>query len=199
MTSPELLPTDTLHVVIDMQRLFAEGTVWHTPGLDGILPAVARLSAARLDRAGFLRFVPPGRPVDAPGRGRRFYERWPEVTGDRLDPAMLDLVAPLAALASPDAIVDKPTFSMFGAPAFEALLGRRAPTTLVFSGVETDACVLASVLDAMDRGYRCVVVTDAVTSASLDAHEAVLTHVLPRQDTQVELRTVSEVLELWPG
>ncbi len=30
----------TMHVVIDMQRLFAEDTVWHTPSLHDILPNV---------------------------------------------------------------------------------------------------------------------------------------------------------------
>ena len=193
----EPLPPDTLHVAIDMQRLFAEATVWHTPALAGIVPAVVRLCVAMPAATAFLRFVVPERISDAPGRWRSFYERWPDATGERLDPAMIGLVEPLARLAGPDTVFDKPTFSMFGSPAFAAALDARRPGALVFSGVETDVCVLASVLGAVDLGYRCVVAADAVASGSVEAHEAVLLHLLPRQSPLVELWAVDEITRAW--
>ena len=37
---------DAVHVCIDIQRLFAEKTDWHTASIPTILPAIARLAAA---------------------------------------------------------------------------------------------------------------------------------------------------------
>ncbi len=119
------------------------------------------------------------------------------MTGERLDPGLLDLVAPLAALAEPSSLIDKDTYSVFGSPAFAARLEETGADTLMVSGVETDVCVLASVLDAVDAGYRVVVARDAVASSSRAAHEAVLEHVLPRLGEQVELWDTGTILRGW--
>ncbi len=64
MTIPEPLSNRTWHCVVDMQRLFAENTDWHTPDLAGILPNVVALCEARRERTLFARF----RPRPAPRR-----------------------------------------------------------------------------------------------------------------------------------
>lgn len=200
MTDPaalEPIPATTLHLAIDMQRLFAEPTVWHAPDLAGIVPAVERLSRARPDHTLFIRFVPPDRPAAASGRWQRYYERWPEVTGERRPPGHVGLVAPLAGLAAEDTLADKGTYSAFGAPALRRRLEAEPITTLVLSGVETDVCVLATLFDAVDHGYRVVVARDAVASGSREAHDAVLAHVLPRLPEQVDLATVDAILARW--
>lgn len=40
------LPARSLHVCIDMQRVFAEATPWHTPWMPRVLPVVGRIVAA---------------------------------------------------------------------------------------------------------------------------------------------------------
>ncbi len=42
------------------------------------------------------------------------------------------------------------------------------------SGSETDVCVLATVLDAVDLGYRVIVVRDAVCSSSDEGHDMLM-------------------------
>lgn len=110
------LSKNTLHVVIDMQRLFAEETAWHTPAIADILPNVLALSQARPFDTIFVRFVVPQNAEDAKGRWKNYYRRWSSVTLDELDATVLDLVAPLAAIAGPGSIVDKETYSVFGSP-----------------------------------------------------------------------------------
>ncbi len=193
------VPTDlsgpnVLHLVVDMQRLFAEETAWHAPGLADILPGVARLVREGPARRLFARFVTPATADEAPGRWGAYYRRWDGMTGARLDPALLDLVAPLDALARPDELVDKPTYSVFAVAGVAERLEAGGVDTLVVSGVETDACVLASVLGAVDRGFHVVLPADAVASSSPAAHEATLRHLLPRLADQVELTTVEAVL-----
>ena len=96
-----LLSAGTVHLCIDMQTLFAERTDWHVPWFERVLPAVARPAEARRGGTVFTRFVPPECPEEAIGAWRRYYRHWREMTGERLDPRLIELVPPLAALAPP--------------------------------------------------------------------------------------------------
>lgn len=197
MSDPEPLTPGTLLAVIDMQRLFAEKTAWHTPTLGDIVPAVVRLASAQPERTMFARFAVPPNAEAAAGRWRTYYRRWSSMTGERLPVAFTELVAPLAAIARDDATFDKCTYSIFGAPAFEARLVRDGVDTVILAGVETDVCVLASVFDAVDRGYRVIVAADAVTSSSAAGHAAVLDAILPRMGEQVDIMKAETILALW--
>ncbi|WP_163873284.1 cysteine hydrolase family protein [Rhizobium laguerreae] len=187
----------TLHVVIDMQRLFAEETAWHTPAIAGILPNVVALSKARPAETVFARFMVPQNAESATGRWKTYYRRWSSVTLDELDGAMLELVAPLSAIAGPGSIVDKQTYSVFGSPEFTARLQGSGTDTLIFSGVETDVCVYASVLDAVDAGYRVILAEDAVASGDMKAHAMVIKMLAPRLSEQIEILSTEAILNLW--
>lgn len=191
------LSQNALHVVIDMQRLFAEETAWHTPAIAGILPNVVALSQARPAETLFARFVVPRNAEEAKGRWKDYYRRWSSVTLDELDVGMLDLVAPLAAIAGPGSIVDKETYSIFGSPAFAERLQGSDIDTLIFSGVETDVCVYASVLDAVDAGYRVILAKDAVASGDMTAHAMVIDILAARLTEQIEILSTETILNLW--
>jgi nicotinamidase-related amidase len=68
---------------------------------------------------------------------------------------------------------------------------------LIVTGSETDVCVLATVLGAVDLGYRVVVVTDGVCSSSDTGHDALMTLYHQRFSEQVETATAEEVLARW--
>ncbi len=191
---PDLSGPKTLHLVVDMQRLFAEPTAWHAPALADILPAVERLVRHGPARRLFARFTTPPSAEAARGTWRTYYRRWASVTGEQFDPALVDLVEPLARLARPGEVVDKPTYSVFALPGFAERLRAEGVDTLVMSGVETDVCVLASLLGAVDHGFRVVLPVDAVASSSVSAHAAVIDHLLPRLPEQVDLTSVEAVL-----
>ena len=97
----------TAHLCIDMQNLFAEDTPWHTPWMARVLPVVARIAERHPSRTIFTRFIPPRRPDGMPGSWQRYYERWRELTLERIDPRLVELVPPLAALAPPAEVIDK--------------------------------------------------------------------------------------------
>lgn len=193
------LGAETVHVVVDMQRLFAEATDWRVPGFADILPSILDLVRAHPRHSLYTRFVTPITAEAATGDWRRFYARWPSVLLDRIDRAMLDLVEPLARLAPPEAVLDKTVYSAFASTEFEAALSRRNARSLVLTGVETDVCVLATALDAVDRGLHVVIATDAVTSGSPAGHRAALEAIYPRFDRQIELAAGSEIMAAWPG
>lgn len=194
MTGWSAGPEATRHLVIDMQRLFAEKTVWHTPSLHAILPAVLRLTHAFAGRTCFARFVVPPDAASAEGQWQHYYLHWDMLVGERHDPALIDIVDPLFPLATQEAVLDKPTYSPFKVPGFAETLRHEGVRHLVFSGIETDVCVLAGVLDAVDLGFAVTVATDAVASSAPAAHEAVLGLVLPRLAQQVRLTTTAEIV-----
>jgi nicotinamidase-related amidase len=79
------------------------------------------------------------------------------------------------------------------------LLRERGVDTLVVTGGETDVCVLSTVLDGIDAGYRIVLVTDALCSSSDAGHDALMTLFGERFSIQVATTTTEELLAAWPG
>jgi nicotinamidase-related amidase len=69
--------------------------------------------------------------------------------------------------------------------------------TLIVSGSETDVCVLSTILDAVDLGYRIIMARDAVCSSSDASHDAIVDLFHRRLDVQVEVAEVAEILEGW--
>ena len=67
------------------------------------------------------------------------------------------------------------------------------------SGGETDVCVLATVMAAVDEGFRIVLPTDALCSVSDQTHEALLTLYRERFTMQIETTTIAQVLDRWDG
>lgn len=189
----------TVHLCLDMQRLFAPGGAWPAPWAPRILPAVEALAAHAPGRTVFTRFLPPPRPEALPGTWQALYRKWREITREEIDPRLLDLVPELARFAPPAQVVDKARYSAFTAPALLPLLAELKAHTLVLSGAETDICVLASLFDAVDRGLRVVVARDAVCSSSDAGHDAVLAMLEARLSVQVEVAGVDEILARWPA
>jgi nicotinamidase-related amidase len=184
-------------VVIDMQRLFAEATEWHVPGLHAIVPAVRRLVEHRPAAALFTRFVPPHSIAEAPGRWQHYYRRWSSVLLDRMPAEMIDLMPELADLARPDTICDKTTFSSLADGALGERLRARRIDTLVLAGAETDVCVLGTALQAVDHGYRVVIASDAVASSSTAGHRGAMETLFARYDRQIDVATVDEICAAW--
>jgi nicotinamidase-related amidase len=177
--------------------MFAERTDWHVPWMQRVLPIVQRLAQAKTERTVFTRFVPPDHPEQMKGTWQRYYQRWRHMTGVRIDPAMIDLVPPLRALTPPAAVVDKSHYSPFTEQTLPDLLHERHIDTLVVTGSETDVCVLSTVLDAVDRGYRVVVAADALCSVSDKAHDSLLALYGSRFSQQIEVADSEEILAAW--
>jgi nicotinamidase-related amidase len=186
-----------VHVCIDMQRIFAEQTAWYTPSIPAILPVIIRLADHRPERTVFTRFCTPPTAAHAAGNWRRYYERWAELTTDTLGAGMLDVVAELARFAPPALIADKTTYSAFESPAFCAMLDDLGCDTIICTGVETDVCVLGTVMQAMDRGYRVIIADDGVHGSSPEAHRATLDLVYRRFEDQLEIGPADDIIAHW--
>lgn len=123
-----------------------------------VLPTIEKLVARAPERTIFTRFIPPNAPEDAVGMWRAYYAKWPHVTQQAMDRNLLRLVPELESFAPPAHIVDKPVYSAFATGALRTYFQDKHVDTLLVTGSETDVCVLATVLDAVDYGYRVIVV-----------------------------------------
>ena len=172
-------PAHVALVVIDMQRDFIEpGGFGEALGndvsrLSAIIPATARLiglfrakgwpvihtrEAHRPD----LSDCPPSKIArgDAPVK---IGEEGPMgrllVAGEPGNAIVADL-APLAG----ELVIDKPGKGMFWATGLHETLQARGITHLVLAGVTTEVCVQTSMREANDRGYECLLISDATES-----------------------------------
>ena len=187
------IPATALHIVVDMQEVFRSHPEWGTPALTGIIPPIQRLLAARPENAYFTRFIPAQRAEEAAGTWRRYYRRWSSVTTDRLDPTQIEIVDELRPWAK--RVADKWGYSaLANRELHEAALAAR---DVILTGVESDVCVLATALDAVDAGLRVILAIDALSSASPTCHAKALDILYERLDEQIEAATVDQILAAW--
>jgi nicotinamidase-related amidase len=185
-----LVPDACALVLIDMQRDFLEAggfgeslgnpfeqlrpaiapcqrvlAAWRAAGLcvvhtrEGHLPDLADLHPAKRDRspAGILRIGEPGPMGRLLVRGEPGHALIPELT-------------PFPG----EIVIDKPGKGAFYATDLEARLRARQIRQLVVAGVTTEICVQATVREANDRGFECLVLADATASYSPEFHTAAL-------------------------
>jgi nicotinamidase-related amidase len=62
--------------------------------------------------------------------------------------------------------IEKLSFSCFGEESFIETLEKLGVTDLIIFGIEAHVCITKTILDAISRGYRVHLVTDAVSSRS---------------------------------
>jgi hypothetical protein len=97
----------------------------------------------------------------------------------------------------PATVIDKTRYSAFAEPTLIEHLRQREADALVVSGSETDVCVLATVLDAVDIGYRVIVVRDAVCSSSDEGHDMLMRLYHTRYSEQIETADAAAILARW--
>jgi nicotinamidase-related amidase len=172
-------PGRTALVVIDMQRDFVEcGGFGEALGndvtkLQAIIPTVSALLAlfrakgwpilhTRECHLPDLSDCPPAKRLRGKG-ALRIGDVGPMgrllVRGEA-GAAIVQECAPLEG----EMVIDKPGKGMFYATACEDMLRGAGVTHLVFAGVTTEVCVQTSMREANDRGFDCLLVTDATES-----------------------------------
>jgi nicotinamidase-related amidase len=184
-----------VHLCIDMQRMFAEQTEWHAPWMERVLPKVVQLVEMGPERTVFTRFIPPRTPDEVGGTWKRYYQRWASMTRAQLDPGLIDLIPDLNRFAPPARVLDKPIYSPWLGSRLHGELVAAGVDTVVISGAETDVCVMAAVIGAIDLGYRVIIATDAICSSADSTHDAMHHIYDSRFGMQVETAVAAEIVE----
>jgi nicotinamidase-related amidase len=185
------------HLCVDMQNIFAKGGLWETPWMEKVLPTIDAIASRYRARTVFSRFITPQHATDRPGQWQCYFRRWEKVTRHNLRGDELALVPAMARHVPPAVVVDKPVYSAFVQTGLYNLLVGKGIGTVVVSGAETDVCVLATVLSAVDLGFRVVVVEDALCSSSDEGHDALMTMYRTRLHEQIDVVQAEELFDLW--
>src|SRR5690349_5930671 len=77
--------------------------------------------------------------------------------------------------------------------------GRAQTGTSSITGGETDVCVLATMLGAIDWGFRVILITDALCSSADVTHDAMMDIYLHRFGEQVETVKTDTLFASWLG
>ena len=194
---PFPLTPRTVHLCVDMQRIFSSEGPWAMPWMERVLPVVLAISQRFPERTVFTRFITPQHAEDMPGTWRLYYEKWRQTTRERLDVRLLQLMPDLAKLAPPATVIDKTRYSAFFEPFLLQHLRALQADGLIVTGSETDVCVLATIMGAVDHGYRVILVRDGVCSSSDEGHNALLGLYHRRFNLQIETADAETVLSRW--
>lgn len=186
-----------VHICVDVQSMFAADTDWHAPWLGKVLPAIEAIVARDPAHTIFTRFIPPIQPDQAPGAWRAYYQRWPKMTRAQLPEEMLEIVPLLRRYIPPATELNKTIYSPWLQTELHPGLTRQGVDTLIVTGGETDICVLATVMGAIDLGYRVILPTDAVFGSADQTHDAALTLYQSRFGQQLTACTTQDLLDNW--
>ena len=160
-------------VVVDVQNDFLPGGSLAVPAGDEVLPVLNRYIED---------FVRGGLPVFAtrdwhPPDHCSFRERggpWPPhcvqgSKGARFAPGLA--LPPSAVIVSKDVAPDQNTYSAFQGGDLDARLRERGVRRVFVGGLATDYCVLNTVKDALARGYRSILLTDAIRAVNVEPED----------------------------
>lgn len=182
--------TATALVLIDMQRDFLDPAGYlaalggDVSGTRAAVPGARMLLAAAREAGLFILHTRQGyRPdlADLPA-----HKAWRSARNDggigkpgplgrflvRGEPGW-QIVPELAPLPG-EVVVDKSANGAFLDTDLATILCNRGIRHLIVAGITTDCCVHGTVRDGNDRGYHCLVVSDACGSGDQRAHEAAI-------------------------
>ena len=83
---------------------------------------------------------------------------------------VIDALKPLPQ----DTIIQKKSYSAFFATSLHAVLQKRSIVHLLITGCVTNICVLYTVADAVQRGYRVTILRNCVAGLNAQDHECAL-------------------------
>ncbi len=195
----ELEPEATALVIVDMQYMFAHSDYGHGAMLRSRHPRLATYLFQRLNETvipnnqKILKFfrenrlrvlyltvgtaLPDGadmvpltreKGTDARVRARR-YGKWLARVGTQEHKILAEL-APVPG----ELVINKTSFSAFNSTGIDSTLRNMGIEYLVITGTATNVCVETTARDAADKGYRAIIVEDAVATITPEFQEVTL-------------------------
>lgn len=188
----------TILVVTDMQKLFLteKKSPWSEPKQLSIIPNIKKLiNLFGKNNVIFTRFIPPSNWKDQRGSWQTYYKINKKITKNYLNPDAFKIVDELLPYVSHNSLSDRnKSASVFTVGNFHSKIKNRSAKFLIFTGIEADYCVLASVLDAIHLGYYVIVIVDACSSSNANGQKHAL-GIFERFPEQLWITTTKNIIK----
>jgi nicotinamidase-related amidase len=188
---------------VDLQEEHRHDSRYLVEGFDQVLANVGRLQAAARQTA--IPIYHSAYVVDTAQAQRPFHPTMPDgksAFSDVNDP--LSAICPEIGPAGDEIVLVKTDASTFSQGEINLLLKARGIEWLYIAGVWTEACIAATVKDAVDLGFRVLLVKDACGSGTAAMHETAILNLANRLyggavvDTDGACRLMAgETIEAW--
>jgi nicotinamidase-related amidase len=177
-------------VVIDVNRGFTDPASPLVCDLDDVVDAIGRLLGAFRERSLPIAFTTVAYDEASKQAAAAFIDKIPALLTLEAGSPWVEIDPRIAPLPSEPVLNKLWASAFFGTP-FASFLASHGCDSLVVTGASTSGCIRATVLDALQHGYRPVVPREAVGDRNADAHLANLYDI----DTKYgDVVTVDEVL-----
>jgi nicotinamidase-related amidase len=194
---PFPLTPRTVHLCVDMQRIFSSEGPWATPWMERVLPVVLAISQRFPERTVFTRFITPQHAKICPGLGVSITKSGGRRPANNSTSGSSSSCRTLPSWRRLATVIDKTRYSAFFEPFLLQHLRALQADGLIVTGSETDVCVLATIMGAVDHGYRVILVRDGVCSSLDEGHDALLGLYHRRFSLQIETADAETVLSRW--
>lgn len=169
-----------LLLVIDMQNGFLNDETEH------IVPDVERLIAHFTKEKSLIAFT---RFINSPDSVYVKWLGWSELMEEPETSLIVNFCRTTAR------VFDKKTYTAFTED-FESFLHENAINKIVICGVDTDACVLKTALDAFEKNYQPVVIVDACASGAGDQIHLASLSLLSRLIGEKQMVTMADIISM---
>ncbi len=156
-------------IIVDMQNDFCEGGPLEVPGAMEIIPIINRL----IDK---LELVIATQDYHPPNHCS-FVSQWPVhcvagTEGAELNKGLkTDRIKHFVRKGTSK---DKEAYSGFQGTELSTILDSKGIETIYLCGLATDVCVKATALDGLSKGFRVIVISDAVRGVTKETGEAAI-------------------------
>lgn len=155
-----------LLLIIDMQNVYLPGNHWGCPAMPEAIRNICTILDADVVRhVMFTRFVPPSPAVGT----------WKDYNAENAvinaDPYLNELAAELRSYTEKYPVYDKSIYSSCRIPQVTEIMKRA--DRIVLAGVVAECCVLSTLMEAIDNGYKTVYLTDCVAGETPRNEESI--------------------------
>lgn len=146
-----------LLVVVDMQNVYLEGQPWACTRTSLCAENIIKLIDC-VDNVVFTEYLAPENPT---GCWVDYNELYADINSNEWYNAVLDSLQPYTDIYP---VYDKSTYSSYGNEDFKHLTLKA--DRVIITGVMSECCILATVVDAIDTGVPLVYITDACSGST---------------------------------
>lgn len=180
-------------LVVDMIRAFTDPSSPLGSDLDAVVSAICQLLDAARSKAMPVIFTTVAYDESAWQPARMFISKVPSLNVLKAGTAAVEVDERLGRRSTEPVLLKQFASAFFGT-ALDSLLTAQGCDTVIITGCTTSGCVRASVVDALQYGFRPIVPLEAVGDRAPEPHQANLFDIQAKYGDVVALRETLDYL-----